>query len=91
MNTIIPAVDYQTAQKVARETELCQGDKIAITIGSNPYITCQVVGVISNANVKRVLGASVQGLQGDDAPLDGNAQDAFACVDSEWVLQYIAP
>jgi hypothetical protein len=86
---IIPAVDYISAQIVARELELLQGEPITIESDDMNPVRCWVIGVRAVASGKRVIGATAKGAS--QAVPGGGAyeQEAFASIDVAFSLQAV--
>lgn len=104
MNTICAAGSYGQASEIARDHETLKGDRIQIDLDGdyNTPRTCVVLNCRAVPNAKRIIGATstirlakkLSGTSGIEyLPIGGpggaTEGDAYACVDTEWLLQVV--
>jgi len=83
MLTIIGAVDYPTANDMAREMELTKGDFITLEyIPTGQTVTAFVVDCKAFPNPKQILGSTPANTYG--------VQTSSASIDTEWDLQVVS-
>lgn len=88
--TIFPAVDYTSAQIMARDMEAIKGEPVTLDTVEFTQVRCQVINVRAVASGKQVINAIARG-NSQSVPGGGAFQQtAYASVDAQWTLQVVA-